>query len=122
VQRRFPPNEGRWALPGGLIELGERVEEAVHREVLEETGLTIEVENLLDVLDDIHKDERGKIKFHYVLVDFLAKPTSHEVFLNEESSAYRWFRPEQVRDLNASKNTKALTTRYSLNYRSKRHR
>jgi ADP-ribose pyrophosphatase YjhB (NUDIX family) len=69
IKRKNPPNEGRWALPGGLVELGERVQDAVVREVKEGTGLEVVLEGLLDVATDIHLDERSRPRYHYVLVD-----------------------------------------------------
>ena len=73
LKRRFPPNQGRWAIPGGLVELGESVTEAALREVKEETGLEIKIESLLDVATDVHHDPAGRIKYHYVLVDYVAR-------------------------------------------------
>jgi ADP-ribose pyrophosphatase YjhB (NUDIX family) len=112
IKRKFHPNKGKWALPGGLVELGERVEDAVRREILEETGLRIKLERLLDVLDDVHLDKTGKVRFHYILIDYLAKPLNADVRLNDESSTFGWFKPDELRSLNATKNTKAVVARY----------
>lgn len=87
VRRRYPPNQGKWALPGGLVELGEKVEDAAVREVLEETGLTVKIEALLDVQTDLLKDAKSRIEYHYILVDYLANPTGGKLRLNQESSA-----------------------------------
>jgi ADP-ribose pyrophosphatase YjhB (NUDIX family) len=108
VKRNNEPNKGKWALPGGLVELGERVEEAVRREVREEVGLEIHLEEMLEVVDDIHYDAGGRVKFHYILVDFLAKATGGRLRLNSESSSSKWFDPLRVRRANASENTKAV--------------
>ncbi len=112
VKRKNDPNRGRWALPGGLVELGERVEDAVRREVREEVGLDIHLEGLLDVVNDIHYDDRCKVRYHYILVDFLAKPTGGRLRLNSESSSSRWFDPEQVQGANTSDNTKTVVRRF----------
>lgn len=112
VKRTNEPNRGRWALPGGLVELGESVEDAVKREVKEEVGLDVEVERLIDIADDIHQDERGRVRYHYILLDYLARPMSGKVTLNAESSSSRWFDPEEVQSLNASENTKNLVRRF----------
>ena len=108
VKRRFPPNEGRWALPGGLVELGERVQDAVVREVKEETGLDVELVGLLDVATDIHLDGRSRPRYHYILVDYLARPAGPgvEVRLNSESSASGWFSEEQTKRLDMSAGTR----------------
>lgn len=119
VKRRNDPNKGRWALPGGLVELGERVEAAVTREVREEVGLDIHLEGLLDVVNDIHYDDRGKVRYHYILVDFLARPTGGRLRLNSESSSSKWFDPEQVQRANTSENTKKVIRRFLLKSRNK---
>jgi 8-oxo-dGTP diphosphatase len=73
VRRAREPLKGEWSLPGGLVELGERLTAAVRREILEETGLRIRVDAVVKVLDRITKDGAGRVKFHYVLVDFLCR-------------------------------------------------
>ena len=72
VRRRFDPGRGKWSIPGGLVELGETVRGAALREVYEETGLNVKLDRLLGVVDYIERDKRGRVRFHYVLVDFLA--------------------------------------------------
>jgi len=108
VKRRNPPNKGKWALPGGLVELGETVQDAAVREIREETGLTVEIEGLLDVQTDLHMDGRSRIEFHYVLVDYLAKPVSGRLTLNSESSDSGWFTKIQVGRLDMSRGTRAV--------------
>lgn len=73
VRRGAKPGQGRWSIPGGLVELGERVHEAVVREVKEECGLDIEIERLVDVFDSITRDERGQIQYQFVVINFLAR-------------------------------------------------
>jgi len=108
LRRRNPPNEGKWALPGGLVELGETVQGAAIREIREETGLKVEIEALLDVQTDLHVDGANRIEYHYVLVDYLAKPVSGRLVLNAESSDYGWFGRGETRRLPASEGTKAV--------------
>jgi len=71
VKRRFEPLAGRWSLPGGAVEAGETLAEGLAREMKEETGLDVDVGPVLDVFDRITRDERGRARFHYVLVDYL---------------------------------------------------
>ena len=73
VRRGRPPAYGAWSLPGGAVELGETLEEAIVREVAEEVALEVEVDELVAVLDRIFLDENGQVQFHYVLLDFLCK-------------------------------------------------
>ena len=108
VMRKNPPNRGKWALPGGLVELGETVQDAAIREIKEETGLNVEIEGLLDVQTDLHMDGRVRIEYHYVLVDYLARPVSGRLRLNPESSDSGWFSRGQIRGLSMSRGTKAV--------------
>jgi ADP-ribose pyrophosphatase YjhB (NUDIX family) len=71
VLRGQEPARGVWSLPGGLVELGETLEEALHRELAEEAGITVEVLGITAVLDRIYRDPQGGVPYHYVLVDFL---------------------------------------------------
>ena len=112
VRRRYPPNRGKWALPGGLVELGETVRDAAAREVLEETGLNVEIEGPLDVQTDIHRDGSSKIEYHYVLVDYLARPIGGRLRLNSESSQAGWFALPQTKALSMSDGTKSVIGLY----------
>ena len=112
MRRMNPPNEGRWALPGGLVELGEAVQDAAKREIKEETGLTIEIEGLLDVQTDLHLDGNSRIEYHYVLVDYLARPVSGRLRLNSESSDAGWFSSSQLGRLSMSRGTRTVLKQF----------
>jgi ADP-ribose pyrophosphatase YjhB (NUDIX family) len=73
IKRRFEPLAGRWSLPGGAVEVGETLAEGLAREMKEETGLDVSVGPVVDVFDRITRDEQGRVRFHYVLVDFLCR-------------------------------------------------
>ena len=70
-KRRNEPSRGKWTIPGGLVELGESLESAVVREAREETCLEVENPRLLDVVDNVDLDESGKVKYHFVIVDYM---------------------------------------------------
>ncbi|MFQ5750886.1 MAG: NUDIX hydrolase [bacterium] len=69
VKRKYEPYAHFWTLPGGLVELGEYVHEAVIREIREECGIKVKPTKIVDVIDYIEKDEKAKIKYHYVLIE-----------------------------------------------------
>ena len=79
VRRGQPPLDGRWTLPGGLVELGETIEQAVVREIKEETGWSVRVVKELTLFDFIEKDDAGHIRYHYVLADFLCEYVEGEL-------------------------------------------
>ena len=74
VKRRFEPLAGQWSLPGGRLELGETLEAGLAREMLEETGLDVQVGPVVDVFDRILLDPERKVRYHYVLIDYLCRP------------------------------------------------
>jgi len=74
VKRGHAPLKRQWSLPGGSVETGETLEQAVGREVLEETGIEIEVGPIVEVLDRISRDPEGRVEHHFVLIDFVARP------------------------------------------------
>ena len=79
IKRRFEPLAGQWSLPGGAVDVGETLVECVAREMLEETGLVVEVGPVVEVFDRIIRDDGGRVQFHYVLVDYLCRPIGGEL-------------------------------------------
>ena len=90
IRRGRPPLEGAWTLPGGAIEWGETAAQAAQRELLEECHVCARIEHVLDVADLIERDEQGKARFHYVIVEFLARYLSGQVRADSDSADARW--------------------------------
>ena len=119
IRRKFEPNKGRWSLPGGLMEIGEDPESAATREVREELGIQVAVDGLFQVANEVIRDDDGRVRYHFVLVDYIMVPTAGEITLNEESDAYEWFAPEAIEGLNASRNTLMIARKYAQKMREK---
>ena len=96
VRRGRPPGVGVWTVPGGGVDLGERMEEAAIREVREECGVEVEVGEVVGILDHIVRDEDGRIRFHYAIVDFGAEYVSGILSPNEELLDATWVTPDQL--------------------------
>ncbi len=95
-RRGKPPSEGVWSLPGGLIEIGETAEEAVQREVREECGICVEVGPLLGLFQPIQRDADGRVRYHFVVVDFLAYYRSGALQAGDDAAELRWVEPEEL--------------------------
>ena len=96
ARRGKPPAKDSWSLPGGLIELGETVEEAVRREVREECGIEVAVADLLGVFEPLYREPDGRILYHYVVLDFLAHHLSGELRAGDDASDARWVAPADL--------------------------
>jgi 8-oxo-dGTP diphosphatase len=79
VKRRYEPLAGQWSLPGGTLELGETLEAGAAREIREETGLHVEVGPIIEVFDRIMLDDERRVRYHFVLVDYLCRPVGGEL-------------------------------------------
>jgi len=90
IKRAVPPGVGKWSIPGGLVEVGETLSQACVRETEEETGVKIEVLELINVFDIIDRDEGARTKYHYVLVGFLAKPVGGSEKMSGECTDMKW--------------------------------
>ncbi|MFX0000740.1 MAG: NUDIX domain-containing protein [Candidatus Hodarchaeota archaeon] len=73
VKRKYSPDAGYWSIPGGHLDLGERVEAAAEREAFEETGFKVKISRLAGIIDKIMYDDNGKIEYHYVLINYFVE-------------------------------------------------
>lgn len=108
VKRSKPPGKGLWAIPGGCVELGETLKEAAEREVKEEAGIIIRAKNPVYTFDVIQRDDQGRIRFHYVIVDLLADYVSGKPNPSSDASEACWVTPQELEDLPVSQTTKEL--------------
>lgn len=102
VRRGGQPSSGKWSLPGGLVELGETTAEAIHREIREECGIGITVVDVAGVLDRVTRDAEGRVRYHYVLIDYLAFPESEAVVAGTDAAECRWVEIERVNELDVT--------------------
>ena len=100
IKRGREPALGQWSIPGGMVELGETLQAAVIREILEETGIRVDPLALVKVLDRIFRDKEGRVTYHYVLVDFLCRPTEGEVRPGSDASDARFVPVADLASLN----------------------
>jgi ADP-ribose pyrophosphatase YjhB (NUDIX family) len=96
VRRGHEPRKGEWSLPGGAVELGEPLEDAVRREMKEETGLDVEVGAILEVFDRIHRDADGRIRYHFVIVDYACTSSEGDAVAGSDAEAVAWITEDEI--------------------------
>ncbi len=90
VERGQEPQKGLWSLPGGLLEVGEVLTDALRREIREETGLEIRPLEVVEVFERILRDAEGRVEYHYVLVDYLCERTGGELRAGDDAVRAQW--------------------------------
>jgi len=100
VRRATEPLKGEWSVPGGALELGEKLRDGAAREALEETGLRVEVGEVLDVFDSIFTEDDGRTQYHYVLIDFLCRPEPGEAIPGSDVSEVKWVTESELAAMN----------------------
>ena len=98
ARRRYEPLAGQWSLPGGALELGESLHEAVRREVAEETGLHIDVGPVIEVFDPIQRDASQAIRYHYVIIDYLCRANGGELRAGSDAAELALADPARLDD------------------------
>lgn len=111
VERGNAPLEGYWSLPGGGVETGERLEEAMRREIREETGLEVEVMGVLEVFERIMNDAEGRVEYHYVLIDYLCRPAGGTLCAATDASRCGWFSEAEIAGLKITSGTPEVIER-----------
>jgi mutator protein MutT len=99
VKRDREPARGQWSLPGGRVETGESLREAVVREVREETGIDVDVDGLIGVAERVVRDDDGAVSFHYVILDYVCAPRSTAAKAGDDVSEARWVPVGELNDL-----------------------
>jgi ADP-ribose pyrophosphatase len=116
VLRGKPPSKNLWSIPGGRVKLGETLQQAVEREIGEETGLTIIAREPIYTFDVVERDEKGRIRFHYVIVDLAADYLSGEPRPGDDAIDVRWVSPKDAKTLKVSPATvNLLNHRFGFN-------
>jgi mutator protein MutT len=122
VRRRYEPLAGRWSLPGGTLEVGETLAAGVARELLEETGLEVEVGPLVDVFDRILTDGDERIRYHFVLVDYLCWPRGGALQAGSDVDEACYVDPASLGAYRLTRQAEAVIARaLDLDRRSGRH-
>ena len=105
IRRGQPPLLGEWSLPGGVLECGETLREAVVREAREETGLVIETGEMLGVYERVIRGGEGRVRYHYVMIDFLCRPVGGDLNAGSDAADVRWFTRDELPALNLADDT-----------------
>jgi len=111
VERGKEPLKGYWSLPGGILETGEKLEAAIRREVLEETGLEVEPLSIFEIFERIMPDAGGRPEYHYVLIDYLCRPTGGRLQAASDVSRAEWVAEQNLGQYRLTEGTLAVIER-----------
>jgi 8-oxo-dGTP diphosphatase len=115
IKRGQPPAQDLWAIPGGGVKIGETLQEAAEREILEETGIQIRAAKPIYTFDVIERDAAGKVRFHYVIVDLAADYVMGKPSPGDDAVEARWIPAEEINNLKVSAATvNLLKTRFGF--------
>jgi 8-oxo-dGTP diphosphatase len=122
VERGGIPLKGYWSLPGGLVETGEKLEDAVRREILEETGLRIQPVSRFEIFERIMLDASGRAEYHYVLADYICKVVGGALRAGDDVSRVAWVRRSELGNYQITEGTREVIERVYENRDARRKR
>jgi 8-oxo-dGTP diphosphatase len=96
IRRGSTPLEGEWSIPGGILEIGETILDGVKRELLEETAIEVKVLDLIEVFERVTRDEAGKLKYHFVILDYLCEAVRGEAQAGSDVTDVAWARETEL--------------------------
>jgi 8-oxo-dGTP diphosphatase len=108
VERGHEPLKGFWSLPGGAVETGESLDQAIAREVREETGLVVNPTSVATIFERILRDAEGRAEYHYVLVDYFCTVTGGQLQAGDDSAEVRWVRLDAVESVKLTAGTREV--------------
>jgi mutator protein MutT len=111
IRRRFEPLAGQWSLPGGAVEIGETLEASVAREIREEVGLEVEVGPVIEVFDRIMLDDDRRVRYHYVLVDYLCWPITGDLVAGSDVDSVALVDPADLAEYRLTNKATAVIQR-----------
>jgi len=114
VKRGHEPAKGEWSVPGGLIRLGETAENAAQRELMEECGIRADINKVIDIFEFIEQDDAPEVKYHFVVIEFLADFNGGALKAASDADDARWFELEELDKVSCSSKVKELV-RLALN-------
>ena len=112
ILRRSPPYAGTWSLPGGAVQVGETLEEALKREIREECGIDVKIHSHFDIISRIFPDEKGKIQYHYVIINYLCLPMEGKVIAGSDAANVRWVSLNELDQIELAKGIKEVIQKF----------
>ena len=107
IKRGEEPNKFLWSIPGGLVEIGEELEEAAIREVKEEMGIDIKIEKMIGIFNCINRN-KNEIKYHYVIIDYIAREFTGSIKTNKEILDFKWMKFNELHNYELTNTTREL--------------
>ena len=120
AERAGKPLKGYWSLPGGLVETGELLEDAVRREVLEETGLKIRPTQRFEIFERIMRDGQGRVEYHFVLADYICEVVGGKLGASSDASRLKWVERNKLDGYLLTEGTREVIERAFQDARRKR--